>query len=664
MKRMGMRRIGILAVVTIWAVVALAGNALGAPGDITLASTADSGAKGDAASQFPSVSADGTKVAFVSAATNLDPADADGFQDIYVRDLITGNITLASTTAGGDKGNGHSFRPSLSADGATVAFYSEATNLDPADIDTRPDVYVKDLVTGDVTLASTSDAGVKGNGGSGDPSLSADGAKVAFESDATNLDPADTDTRPDIYVKDLVTGDVTLASTSDPPGVNKGNGHSIDPSLSAGGTEVAFASLATNLDPADTDTFLDIYVKDLATGDITLASTSDASVKGNGSSGGFPSLSAGGTEVAFESLATNLDPADTDTRRDIYVKDLVTGDITLASTSDASVKGNGLSDSTSLTADGAKVAFNSNATNLDPADTDTFFDVYVKDLVTGDITLASTSDAGVKGNRGSGDPSLSADGAKVAFHSFATNLDPADTDGLLDVYVKEPGDAPVPATVTLSPPDAVNPVGTSHTVTGTVKDLFGNPVSGVTVRFTVTGSVNAAGSCVTDPIGQCAFTYDGPALPGADAISAYADSDGDGVQGAGEPIGEATKSWLLPSSTPGQASGGGNIADSAGNKIAFGFSAKNENNGLQGQCNLVDPSANAMVKCEDVTALIMAGNEATIYGNATHDGTATTYVIRAKDVADPGRGVDTFSIQTASGYSRSGTLTAGNVQVG
>jgi hypothetical protein len=65
-----------------------------------------------------------------------------------------------------------------------------------------------------------------------------------------------------------------------------------------------------------------------------------------------------------------------------------------------------------------------------------------------------------------------------------------------------------------------------------------------------------------------------------------------------------------------------------------------------------------------VTALVTNGNEATIYGNATHDGVATTYVINVKDVADPGKGEDTFSIQTVSGYSRSGMLTAGDVQVG
>jgi hypothetical protein len=230
------------------------------------------------------------------------------------------------------------------------------------------------------------------------------------------------------------------------------------------------------------------------------------------------------------------------------------------------------------------------------------------------------------------------------------------------VYVFEL--AAVPANVALSPIAGVNEVGTSHTVTATVTDADGQPVADVVVRFTVTGSVSASGSCTTGSNGQCGFTYSGPSLPGADAISAYADSDGDGVQDAGEPAGAATNSWLLPSSSPGEASGGGNIADAAGNKIAFGFSAKNENNGLQGRCNLVDPNANVMIKCEDVTALVMSGNEATIYGNATHDGVATTYVIRVKDVADPGKGQDTFSIQTASGYSRSGTLTAGNIQVG
>ena len=99
------------------------------------------------------------------------------------------------------------------------------------------------------------------------------------------------------------------------------------------------------------------------------------------------------------------------------MKDLTTGDLTLASTSDAGVKGNSSSLEASLSADGTKVAFPSEATNLDPADTGRVVDVYVKDLTTGDLTLASTSDAGVKGNGSSSDTSLSADGTNVAFLS-------------------------------------------------------------------------------------------------------------------------------------------------------------------------------------------------------------------------------------------------------
>jgi hypothetical protein len=85
------------------------------------------------------------------------------------------------------------------------------------------------------------------------------------------------------------------------------------------------------------------------------------------------------------------------------------------------------------------VAFSSYATNVDPGDTDYLRDMYVKNLATGDITLASTSDGGTKGIGGDSlVPSLSADGTRVAFHSGANNLDPGDTDYLRDIYVKEP----------------------------------------------------------------------------------------------------------------------------------------------------------------------------------------------------------------------------------
>jgi Tol biopolymer transport system component len=403
------------------------------PQDITLVPTSDTGVKANDSSVEGPLSADGTKVAIRSRATNLDPGDTDNLRDIYVKDLVTGDIVLASTSDTGVKSDRPSLWSSLSDAGTRVAFVSDATNLDPGATSHTDQVYVKDLATGDIVVASSSDAGVAGSGG--EPALSGDGTKAAFSSQSHTLDPADTDVIYDVYAKDLATGDVTLVSTSD-AGV-KGNSYSRNPSPSLDGSRIAFASSATNLDPLAPNG--GVFVKDLVTGDITLASSSDAGVAG---SGGGASLSADGTKVAFASSATNLDPADTDAIADVYVKDLVTGDITLVSTSDAGVKGNDNSAGfgPELSGDGTKVAFSSRATNLDPADTDGFDDVYVKDLTSGDLTLASTSDTGVKGDGVV--PYLSADGTRVAF-ATGLQMDAADTDAIVDVYVKR-----VPATPT------------------------------------------------------------------------------------------------------------------------------------------------------------------------------------------------------------------------
>ena len=276
------------------------------------------------------------------------------------------------------------------------------------------DIYVKNLTTGQVTLVSADGSGAAANGDSFNGDLSADGSHVSFESAATNLDPADTDSIGDIYVKDLTTGNITLASTADAG--TKGNSHSTSATISADGGRVAFLSYATNLDPGDTDPFTDIYVKDLTTGNLTLASTGSGGVKGSGDSSS-PTISADGGRVAFRSEATNLDPGDTDPLSDIYVKDLTTGNLTLASTSSGEVKGNGESLLPSLSADGTKVAFQSGATNLDPADTEPFFDVYVKELLVVPAPGLSIDDVTVT----EGDSGTSVATFTISLSSPATN---------------------------------------------------------------------------------------------------------------------------------------------------------------------------------------------------------------------------------------------------
>jgi hypothetical protein len=87
------------------------------------------------------------------------------------------------------------------------------------------------------------------------------------------------------------------------------------------------------------------------------------------------------------------------------------------------------------------------------------------------------------------------------------------------------------------------------------------------------------------------LTYLGPQLPGADIITGCADSNSSGTIDAGEPCGTATKAWLLPSTTPGHVTGGGQVMNAAGtDQVAFGFDAKSDKNGVKGECNLVDRS--------------------------------------------------------------------------
>jgi outer membrane protein assembly factor BamB len=221
-----------------------------------------------------------------------------------------------------------------------------------------------------------------------------------------------------------------------------------------------------------------------------------------------------------------------------------------------------------------------------------------------------------------------------------------------------------PPSVTLMPADAVNTVGTSHTVTASVSTPEGGPVLGSQVLFSVQGSVTTTGSCTTDQSGACAFTYQGPQLPGADVITACVDSNGNNSADPSEPCATATKAWVAPTTTAGHVTGGGQVSNPAGtDNDAFGFTAQSDSNGVKGECSLVDPSANVKIKCLDVTTLTESGTHATLFGDAVVNGTATTYRIDVDDFAEPGAAQDRFNLQTGTGYTAGGILASGNIQV-
>ena len=231
---------------------------------VSRASTAI-GPKGNGESNNAAISGDGRYVVFRSSATNLVPEDTDAITDIYVRDLQTNETSLVSRASGptGAKGLGPSEFPVISGDGRRVAFRSESPNLAPEDADAIEDIFVRDLTTGETILASrAAGAGAKGNARSTFVSLSADGNTVAFDSQSTNLHPDDTLPDADVYARDLTTGELDLISRAPGEFGAKGIPGSSEPSVSRDGRYVAFQSAASNLDPDDTDATLDVYIRD------------------------------------------------------------------------------------------------------------------------------------------------------------------------------------------------------------------------------------------------------------------------------------------------------------------------------------------------------------------------------------------------------------------
>jgi len=281
---------------------------------ITRVSVDSAGNQGNRDSYSPSISADGRFVAFTSLASNIVPGDTNNTFDIFVRDRLTNTTTRVSVDSAGNQGNSFSNSPSISADGRFVAFTSEASNIVPGDTNSKPDIFVRDRLTNTTTRVSVDSAGNQGNDGSNSPSISADGRFVAFNSDASNLVPEDTNGYRDIFVRDTLTNTTTLVSV-DSAG-NQGNFFSFTPSISADGRFVAFSSSAFNIVP---DSYAkDIFVRDTLTNTTTNVSADSA---GNPGEGDNPSISADGRFVAFDSSSSNIVPGDTNNTPDIFVVD-------------------------------------------------------------------------------------------------------------------------------------------------------------------------------------------------------------------------------------------------------------------------------------------------------------------------------------------------------
>lgn len=411
------------------------------------------------------LSADGRYVAFQSAASNLIAGDRNNSWDVFVRDRQSRTTELISASSAGVQGNADSTQPSISADGRFVAFSSFSDNLVPGGTNHQWQVFVRDRTAHTTEMISVSSAGEPGNHRSETPSpesISADGRYVVFQSDSTNLVAGDTVVRWKIYVRDRQEHTTRLVSVSSAGAPAGKNCHY--PSISADGRFVTFQSAALNL-TAHKDLYngenQNIFLRDLPGGTTEMISISAADMPGDHSSANA-TISAEGRYVAFLSSAVNLIKGEegrapdllrasrggelpstrtvpTVRKADIYVRDRQTGVTRTVSLSNSGQRANHRTFTPFIAADGGFVVFASTAGNLVPVGNSTRFritsEIYLRAMGANATERISEFPTGVGAAEfSSGNPSLSADGRFVAFHSVVY---PQGTRNFANIYVRD-----------------------------------------------------------------------------------------------------------------------------------------------------------------------------------------------------------------------------------
>ena len=264
----------------------------------------------------PAVSADGSTLAFRASSSNL-AVGASGVQ-VLAFDLDTGAITVASVAPNGQpsaSGNTND-RPALSADGRFVAFETTSTTYTAGIAGVhlvRVDRQTNSFSLVNLTAAGALPPGTLSRLGG----ISGDGRFVAFTSNAANLVAgAPANTTNSVFVRDMLTATTQRVDVSTAGTGGNGGAFSETPTISADGRWIAFASNATNLVPGALSGSQRIYLRDrvgnstvqvsIGPGGSDLSGAGNASISANGGAIVFRSSSAGGsaTQLWARSLAS------------------------------------------------------------------------------------------------------------------------------------------------------------------------------------------------------------------------------------------------------------------------------------------------------------------------------------------------------------------------
>lgn len=414
---------------------------------------------GNGTSLAPSISADGQYVAFVSSATDLVPGlSSSGSFQVFLWSRASDSVALVSHAAGAPTAaanNSCNGRPSLSADGRFVAYLCRATNLVTGQNDTnaQDDAFLYDRNTQSNALVShaASAAATAANARTFSPVVSANGARVAFESSASNLVTGQVDsnlTMADVFLYEVASGQNVLVSHALASTTTTGNDESGGPALSADGLLVAFASYASNL-VSGTDLIgsSDVFLFDAQTGSLRLVSHRAGAPGAAAGESYSPAIDATAATIAYASRASDLVPGQVDPgltwdvflwRRATDATALVTH-LPGAPTNAAAVDGGVIYD-LRVSSDGSHVLYGTNSSALTTGlDQNGSRDYLLYDGATGQNQLASSID-------GDGDTavgacshaSLSSNGSVVVYDTLADNVltlgGPVDLNNSLDVF--------------------------------------------------------------------------------------------------------------------------------------------------------------------------------------------------------------------------------------
>lgn len=330
------------------------------------------------------------------------------------------------------QGNGASSQPSVSKDGRYVTFTSSANNLVSGDTNGVADIFLRDLLNNTTTRISLSSTGTEGNGGSTYSKISFNGRYVLFTSTASNFASNDNNGTEDIFLRDTVNATTELISISTTGSTgNYQSGGDLGLDISRDGKYVVFTSSASNLVTTDTGGKMDVFVRDRTLGTTTLISMSDSGIQGNGDSR-RPSISCEGSRITFYSQASNLVTSDTNGHSDVFYVDRI-GQRTMYNITQAS---NGYSGFPSISCSGDTISYHTDASNLLAADTNVRSDIYAHDISSDSTYLVSKSTSGTISDGYSYTPSVSADGRYITFESGANNL-AGYSNGWQNIYIHD-----------------------------------------------------------------------------------------------------------------------------------------------------------------------------------------------------------------------------------